>query len=124
MNDAITNSVSRPRTILILGIVLVAFSTAALPSITGYGTSLFQVVGLVAWKLVAAFTSGAIADQHHAFVWSVAAFLNVALFGLPASAVFWFLRKRAPKLCIFLLGAWLVFYFASLFVLFPATDGP
>ena len=109
---------------LLLGVALVAVSTAVLPSITGYGTSLFQVVALGAWALVAAFASGAFADQHHAFVWSVAAFLNVVLFGLPASVVFWFLRKSAPKLCVSLLGAWLVFYLASLFVLFPATDGP
>ena len=105
-------------------VAIVAMSTAVLPAITGYGTQLFQIVVLVAWGLVARATSGAFADQHDFVVWVVALLLNVLLFSIPAGAVFLMLRRRAPQLCTVLIAAWLLFYLASLFFLFPATDGP
>jgi hypothetical protein len=106
------------------GFAVVALSTVALPSVTGYGTVLSQLVVLGAWALLAAVTSGAFADQNHVFLWPIAAILNVVIFAVPGSVVFWLLRRRAPQLCIVILGGWLIFYIASLFLLFPATDGP
>jgi hypothetical protein len=114
-----------PAKAIYLGIlILVALSTVVLPSVTGYGTVLSQLVVLGAWALLAAMTSGAFADQNHVFVWPIAAIVNVILFAVPGSAVFWLLHRRAPQLCVVVLGGWLIFYIACLFLLFPATDGP
>jgi hypothetical protein len=55
---------------------LVTASTAALPFVTGYGTILSQFIVLGAWSILAAATSGAFADQNHAYFWPVAAILN------------------------------------------------
>ena len=103
---------------------VVLASTALLPSITGYGTVLFQVVVLGAWGIVAALTSGLFADLHHPVVWIVAAALNLLLFALPTTAIYFSTRTRWPLLGGCAIGAWLAFYLASLFALFPATDGP
>jgi hypothetical protein len=110
---------------LFLGsLACVGVSTAALAGVTGYGTALSQIVVLGSWSLVALVTSGAFADQHQAILWIVTFVLNITVFGVPASIAVWLLRARAPVWCAVILISWLLLYLASLFVLFPATDGP
>jgi len=113
-----------PGRALALGIAVVAASTAALPSVTGYGTVLYQSVVLSAWGLVAASTSGRYADLHHGPVWFAALLLNVGVFLVPALTVFFTSRRRWPRVGSVGLLAWTAFYLMSLFVLFPVTDGP
>jgi len=113
-----------PKIALLTGIAIVAASTAILPSITGYGTVLFQVVMLGAWVLLASVTSGMFADQHHYIVFPIAVLLNVFLFSLCALPTYLVFRRRALTACTIALLAWLVFYLCCLFFLFPATDGP
>jgi hypothetical protein len=115
---------SAPRHVLVGSISLVGVSTAVLPSVTGYGTGLFQIVVLGAWSIVAHLSSGRFADQHQGPVWFVALLLNVVLFLVPALVVYLPGRKRLPMLTMIVLVSWLGFYLASLFFLFPATDGP
>ncbi len=103
---------------------LVALSTAALPFVTGYGTILLQLVVLGAWSLVAAATSGTFADHHHEAVWPVALLLNLAAYGLPAVLLRLSLRRATTPVRLGGVFVWTAFYLASLFVLFPATDGP
>jgi uncharacterized membrane protein len=92
--------------------------------VTGYGTVLFQVVVLGACQIVAGLTSEEFADHHHGPVWFIALLLNLVLFFIPAVVAWLFLRRRAPALCSILLSGWCLFYVASLFMLFRATDGP
>ena len=113
-----------PTKVLLAAAGAVGASTGALPSVTGYGTVLFQVVALGAWGLVAAATSGMFADTHRPVVWSVAFLLNVLLFVVPAGLIRLASRKRWPIGSSITILAWCVFYLASLFWLFPATDGP
>jgi len=102
----------------------VIITTLALPFVAGYGTSLFQAVVGGAWSVVATFTSDTFADRHKLVVWFIAAALNVLLFAIPAAAFLLTTRGRWPVAGTLLLAAWLLFYIASLFMLFPATDGP
>jgi len=111
-------------TVLIVAMTIVGASTAILPSITGYGTQLFQLVVLGAWGIVAAITSDMFADQHDSIVWTVAFIINVILFTLPAVAIFFTSKSRLPKMTNILTLGWLVFYLNMLFILFPAIDGP
>lgn len=113
-----------PTKILMATAGAVGASTALLPSITGYGTVLFQLVVLGAWAIVARVASGAYADTHHAPVWILALVINVFLFLVPAATVWLLSRRRWPVACSIALVAWCGFYLASLLVLFPATDGP
>src|SRR5947208_3374105 len=101
----ITTVTLEPTKILLATAGLVGASTAVLPSVTGYGTILFQVVALGAWGIVAAVTSGLYADTHHPVIW---------LSG----------RRRWTSGSSVVILAWCTFYLASLFWLFPATDGP
>ena len=103
---------------------VVAASTAALPTITGYGTDLFQIVVLGAFAFTGAITSFDYADKHHAPVYAVALVLNLMLFLMPAIAICLVGRERWPNWCSVAIVAWCGFYMASLFWLFPATDGP
>jgi hypothetical protein len=103
---------------------VVAASTAGLPFVRGYGTGLFQLVVLGAWAIVARLSSGMFADQHHGPLWVVAFLLNVLFFCIVAVPLWWVSRKRLPKLARILIFCWTVFYLATLFILFPATDGP
>jgi hypothetical protein len=105
-------------------VVAVAASSAALPSVTGYGTNLFQFVALGGWATVAAIASDAFADQNHIVVWSVATLINVVLFAVPAAVIYSLLRLRNQRACVVALLVWVAFYLSSLFFLFPATDGP
>ena len=102
----------------------VAGSTAALPWVGGYGTVLFQVVVLGAWSVVARTTSQRYADLHHAPVWMVALLLNVLLFAIPATLIWALTRVRWRRASVYIPLSWCAFYLASLFVLFPASDGP
>jgi hypothetical protein len=116
-------ALSSPRAFL-ASCVLVALATALFPFISGYGTQLFQAVALGAWSLVAAATSNRVADLNHFAVWAVAAVLTLVLFAVPAAALLLVTRRRWPAASASLVIVWLVFYIASLFVLFRATDGP
>ena len=82
------------------------------------------VVGAGAWSILAAITSGLYADTHHPVVWSVALVLNLVHFLIPAAGVWLAARNRWAVGCSIAISAWSVFYLASLFWLFPATDGP
>ena len=113
-----------PRVALVAGVSVVALSTTALPSVTGYGTQLFQFVVLGAWAIVAAASSGMFADTHKAAVWTVALFANLLAFSVVAIPIWAVTRKWTPRAGTITLIAWTAFYLAALFVLFPATDGP
>ena len=113
-----------PLRVALAGILIVAFSSTVLPSVTGYGTRLFQLVAFGGLSVVAAITSESFAELHHLPVWSVAAVLNLGLFAVPAFAIVRLSRGHRPVVGVALVTAWLVFYLACLFVLFPATDGP
>ena len=117
-------SVSNSYRVFLLCIVIAALSTVGMPYIEGYGTMLAQIVGLGAWALVAAASSGMFADQHHEIIWPIAASLNVVLYSVVATPVYLLLRRRAPKALLVFLVLWLMFYVACLYFLFPATDGP
>jgi hypothetical protein len=119
-----TTETVQPTKVLLVAVGLVGASTAILPTVGGYGTILFQVVALGAWGIVAAVTSGLYADTHHPVVWSVAFFLNVVLFIVPAGIIWLAGRRRWPVGSSAVISAWCAFYLASLFLLFPATDGP
>jgi hypothetical protein len=110
--------------ILLATAFTVAASTALLPRVAGYGTTLYEVVTFYAWAIVALVTSGFFADTHHSVLWPVVALVNVALFLVPAAAISLATRKRSPACCSLATLAWCGFYLASLFWLFPATDGP
>ena len=103
---------------------LVAMSTCVFPFVTGYGTVLFQVVVLSAWSLVASATSGLFADHHHEFVWPVALLLNMVAYAAPLALLRLCLKRAGTPVRVGAVLVWTAFYVASLFVLFPATDGP
>ncbi len=73
-----------PRNALLAGASIVGLSTLALPSVTGYGTYLFQLVVLGAWAAVAAASSGMFADTHYPIVWTVALLVNLFAFSIVA----------------------------------------
>src|SRR5258708_29130481 len=110
-----------PRSALLAGASVVAMSTVALPSVTGYGTHLFQLVALGAWGIVAAASSGMFADTHHALVWAVALVVNLVAFSIIAVPIWAISRKLKPNVGAIALIMWTAFYLAALFVLFPAT---
>ena len=113
-----------PTKVLIATAGIIAASTALLPLISGYGTILFQFVALGAWSILAALTSGTYADTHHPLVWSIALAINLALFLIPALGIWLPCRRIWPIVCSAVIVGWSIFYLASLFMLFPATDGP
>ena len=113
-----------PRRVLLTSAAVVGASTALLPSVTGYGTVLFQLVALGAWSIVAQLSSGRFADLHHGPVWAVAFCLNLTLFLIVAVPIYRFTRGRVPLAGVIALASWMLFYLGCLFVLFPATDGP
>jgi hypothetical protein len=115
---------STPKQVLVGATGAVAASTALLPSVTGYGTALYQAVALVSWAIVARVVSSRFADQHDAVVWTVAVVVNGLFFFVPAWLAYAATRTRWPRVGIAMLIAWCLFYLAALFYLFPATDGP
>jgi hypothetical protein len=102
---------------------IVAASTAGLPSVTGYGTNLFQIVVFTSWGILARVTSGSFADTHHFVLWPIVCLLNVFLFLVP-EFVIWLVTRRHWLLFSGATLMWCAFWIASLFWLFPATDGP
>src|SRR6266480_4061677 len=104
--------------------VAVALTTVSFPYVTGYGTSLFQLVVLGAWSLIAHLSSGLFADHHHAILYLVALLLNLVGFSFVAVPLWLCFRNRATRFGSFAIVGWTVFYVAMLFFLFPATDGP
>jgi hypothetical protein len=113
-----------PSRILLACSALVALSTIAFPWIQGYGTILGQVVVLGAWGVVAALTSGRYADLHHGIVWTVALFLNVLIFSIPAGLFYAAMHRRLPRAFGLTVAVWCLLYLGCLFVLFRATIGP
>jgi hypothetical protein len=67
-----------------------------LPSATGCGTHLSQLIVLGARALVAKGTSGVYADQHDTTVWVVAFFVNLVVFQLIAGPLWASTRSRQP----------------------------
>jgi hypothetical protein len=112
-----------PNRTLLASLGAVAASGAALPWVGGYGTVLFQVVVLGAAYVLDKLTSESYVDHHHGVLWTLAFLLNVVLFAIPATLL-WALTRRWPQLATFMLVSLCALYLASLFVLFPATDGP
>jgi hypothetical protein len=104
--------------------VAVALTTVSFPYVTGYGTSLFQLVVLGAWSLIAHLSSGLFADHHHGILYLVALLLNLVGFSFLAVPLWLCFRNRATRFGSFAIVGWTVFYVAMLFFLFPATDGP
>jgi hypothetical protein len=102
--------------------VLIAVTTFWFPSVTGYGTQLFQLIAFTAWALVEKASSGRYADTHHVPVWATAAVLNVVVFWSVALPL-WALSRR-PFIGMVALMFFAALYIGSLFWLFPATDGP
>jgi hypothetical protein len=115
---------SRPINVLVGAASVVAATTLALPNVTGYGTVLDQLVGFSAWAILAKVTSGLYADTHHPVLWFVAVGTNLTAFLVPEALIWFRSRKRWPLICSVATLAWCGFYVASLFWLFPATDGP
>ena len=109
---------------LVIAVIVVAFSTLIMTTITGYGTSLYQLITLGAWRAIEVLISGDFADGHLGVVWTLALAFNCLLFLVVAGPIWAMLHRRAPQTTTFLIGSWLVFYMALIFVLFPATDGP
>jgi hypothetical protein len=114
----------RPTPILLATACVVGASTVVFPNVTGYGTILFQIIALGAWALVATITSGLYADTHHPVVWCVALVLNLIAYLTPAAGIWLAFRKRWPTSCSIAIFGWCALFLASLFWLFPATDGP
>ena len=117
-------AVQTPTRVLLATAGAVGASTAFIPGVTGYGTVLYQVVALGGWAIVAALTSSAYADTHDWAILSAALVLNLLLFSIPAAVIWLACRKRWPAASSGIMLAWCAFYLASLFFLFPATDGP
>ena len=103
---------------------VVALTTAGLPFVSGYGTSLFQLIVLGAWVIIARLSSDSFAEHHASPVWAVAFLLNMLCFGIVGVPLWIAARKRLPKAGKLLIICWTVFYVALLFILFPATNGP
>ena len=104
--------------------LLVTTSCFFLPLVGGYGTVLYQYVTLYGWKIVASTASAQFADTHRTTVWTVAGLLTVLTFLVPATAICSLSRNRRENIGSVALIAWCVLYVASLFALFPASDGP
>jgi|SRR5271165_640561 len=111
------------RTLLVCT-AIVAASTFVLPSVSGYGTALFQFVVLGAWGIVAGITSGPYADNHHPQVWTIALVLNVLAFLIPAGLLWLAARRKWPTQGAVAIAIWCILYIGCLFLFFPATDGP
>ena len=104
--------------------LLVSIATLGFPAVSGYGTHLHQLIVLSAWSLLAHVTSQPYADTHHGFLWSIALLLNVITFWSVAVPLWVLNRKRRPFVGVTALMVFAGFYIASLYWLFPATDGP
>jgi hypothetical protein len=103
---------------------VVGLSGVFLPSVGGYGTVLFQNVVLFGAAIAGWLTSEAFTLRNRELIWGTALVLNVAVFAVPATIIWLISRKWWPRVSVALLCAWCAFYVASLFILFPATDGP
>jgi hypothetical protein len=113
-----------PSTVLLACACAVALATPVLFHVHGYGTILLQLVVLGAWGLLAAVSSGAYADHHYWLVMALAVVVNVVLFSVPAVAIVAATARRSPAIAKWAIAAFFAFYLLSLFILFPATDGP
>jgi len=110
--------------VVLVAIGAVAISSLALPSVRGYGTIWFQIVTLYGWHFAQAVTSVGFVQRHREWGWAVAGLLNTIMFAIPTLVVWWVCRTRWSNVGRLLVAVWCVFYLASLFFLFRATDGP
>ncbi|MDP3070332.1 MAG: hypothetical protein Q8N18_08595 [Opitutaceae bacterium] len=124
LQDVKRNVPVRARRSFIACTTIVAASTFLFPVVTGYGTILYQWIVLGSWALIAKATSGQFANHHHGAMWILAFFLNVGVFLVPATVIWAISSRRLPRTYVAMLTSWMLFYLASLFILFPATDGP
>jgi hypothetical protein len=108
----------------LLASMAVAVSTAAFPSVKGYGTVLFQIVAFTAWTLLERVTSGEYASQHHGVLWILAALVNVFGFWILGVPLWALVRNSSQSVALSALVGFCVLYIASLFWLYPATVGP
>jgi hypothetical protein len=113
-----------PSSALLATAGVVGVSTAFFPAVSGYGTVLYQVVGLSGWAILAALTSDIYADTHDIPLTLAALVVNVLVFLIPGAVIWLISRRHWPRACVAILLVWCAFYLASLFILFPATDGP
>ncbi|MEP6592709.1 MAG: hypothetical protein ABJC51_03410 [Acidobacteriota bacterium] len=109
---------------LLVTSAIVALTTAVFPTVTGYGTHLLQIVEFTAWALLAGVTSGSFADQHHGILWVIVSGVNVFTFWIVAVPFWALMRRRSQSVGLSALLGVSAFYIASLFWLFPASDGP
>ena len=116
----------RPANVLLGSALLVGASTAVFPVVDrlgGLGTNLFQVVTIFGFTIAGAITSFTYADTHHWLGWCCSFFPNLVFFLIPSVGIYEATRGRWPARCSVAIVGWCVFYLASVFWLFPATDG-
>ena len=105
-------------------VALVAISTAALPLVTGYGTILLQFVLFGARRIVESLSSATWVDGHHGILWVVVLLVNLVAYGIPLFLSQLLLGRASERVRLTATILWAALYLGSLFILFPATDGP
>ena len=106
-----------PKATLLIGCALVGASTFVILYENPW-TVLGIFVGVLALQISAAITSSRLEDVNIPLFFAVTTCLNVALFSLPALAIFRGHQKRFPERVSYLVIAWLVFYLVVLLVPF------
>jgi hypothetical protein len=102
----------------------VGISAALIPVIHSYPTTLYLVVGLCAWGILAYIKTGPFADGHIGLVLTAAVLLHIFCFSIPAVAIWGGFRRSRPSRGSALVGIWCVCYLLFLFLFFPASAGP
>ena len=119
----IKRTLPTPKAALLIGCVSVGVS----PFVVAYDdplTVLWLSIALTAMGISASIMSTVLDDISTPLFFAVAICLNLALFSLPALAIFGAFRKRLPDLASLLILSWLVFYVLALFVLFVPSQFP
>lgn len=121
MTVALTNSASRA---LGYGTAVAAVSSVFLAVLGGYGTIHRQFVTLYGWSIAQAVSPAENAEPPLVLTMLFAGLLNVLVFLVPALIIWFVCRDKWPKVGRNLIVAWCVLFLATLFFLFPASDGP
>ena len=111
-------------TILLIAISLVAVSSVFLTQVSGYGTILYQVVMLSSALLVNGFTNEPLSEVGKSWFILSLVFVNLLLFLIPTLTVWGICKSRWPKFTSIIVATFSAVFILSLYVLFPATDGP
>ena len=106
------------------GVALVAASTAALPFVRGYGTTLFQFVWFSAAAIIEAATSNPSMTDRQPTLWLIALVINLTTYLAPLVLAHLCMKRASVGVRVGAIFVWTAFYLAALFILFPATDGP